>query len=205
MNNIDNFEALKLNNISIIDNFLAENECRDILEKITLNPFWRAAKVATRNSISNREYLSNYRTGFVLHECNFGNLLKSKTDSIKSLLSKAINIELSKLENWQITRYESGDSYNFHTDCGCWEDHPFGEREKTILIYLFSPKEGGETYFRALNHYVKPIEGRLVFWDNLLRNGNCNYAMIHASLRVRLGTKITLNTWIRQNDFINTL
>ncbi|WP_193198600.1 2OG-Fe(II) oxygenase [Nostoc sp. MG11] len=206
MNNIDNFDILKLNGINIIDNFLPESKCRNLLEESSLNLFWTTAKVALQhNTFSHHEYFSSHRKSQVLHECNFGYNLKNKTDSIKSLLHKKINVDLDKLENWQITKYEYGDFYNFHNDCGCWKDHPSGERKKTILIYLLSPQKGGETYFRALNHYVMPIQGRLVFWDNLLKNGNCNYAMIHASLQVKRGIKITLNTWIRQNSFINPI
>jgi prolyl 4-hydroxylase len=209
MNNIDNFEALKLNGINVIDNFLTESECRDILEESSLTPFWTTAKVASKHntishSFSHYDCLSSHRQSVILHECNFEYSLKNKTDSIKSLLKDIINSDLDKLENWQITRYEPGDFYNFHNDCGCWKDHPSGEREKTVLVYLLSPKEGGETYFRALNHYVMPIQGRLVCWDNLLKNGNCNYGMIHAGLQVKRGTKITLNTWIRQHSFINS-
>lgn len=206
MNNVDNFETLKLNGINIVDNFLTEGECRNIIEKGSLNLSWTDAKVVLQhNSFSRYEYSSSHREGLILHECYFDNGLRNKTDSIKSLLNNITNIALEKLESWQITKYESGDFYNFHNDCGCWKDHPSGEREKTILIYLLSPKKGGETYFRALNHYVMPRQGRLVFWDNLLKNGNCNYGMIHASLQVKLGTKITLNTWSRQNNFINPI
>lgn len=206
MNNIDNFEILKLNGINIIDNFLTESECRNILEESSINLFWTTAKVALQhNTFSHHEDFSSHRKSRVLHECNFDHNLKNRTDSIKNLLHNQINVDLEKLENWQITKYETGDFYNFHNDCGCWKDHPSGERKKTILIYLVSPQKGGETYFRALNHYVMPIQGRLVFWDNLLKNGNCNYGMIHASLQVKWGTKITLNTWIRQNSFINPI
>ena len=185
MNNIDNFDFLKLNGINIIDNFLTESECRDILVETSLNPFWMTAKVASQhNTLGHHEYLSIHRKSQVLHESNFSQNLKNKTHSIKNLLNEKINVNWEKFEDWQITKYEAGDFYNFHDDCGCWKGHPSGEREKTILIYLLSPKKGGETYFRALNHYVRPIQGRLVFWDNLLKNGNCNYGMIHAGLKV---------------------
>lgn len=206
MNNIDNFESLKVNGINIIDNFLTEDECRDILAESSLNPFWMAAKLASQhNNLVYHEYLSSHRKSQVLHGCNFGQNLKNRTDLIKEMLHNKINVDLEKFEDWQITKYDIGDLYNFHNDCGCWKGHPSGEREKTILIYLLSPNKGGETYFRALNHYVRPIQGRLVWWDNLLKNGNCNHGMIHAGLQVKRGTKIILNTWTRQNGFINPI
>jgi prolyl 4-hydroxylase len=203
MNNIDNLEILKLNGINIIDNFLTRSECHNLLEESRSSLFWTGTKVISQlSTVSFYEDLSSSRDAQVLHECNFGRNLKAKVDRVNNLLRDTIDIDLEKLENWQITKYESGGFYDFHNDCGCWKNDPSGEREKTILIYLLSPCEGGETYFRALNHYVRPMQGRLVFWDNLLKNGNCNYGMIHASLTVKQGMKMTFNTWLRQNNFI---
>jgi Rps23 Pro-64 3,4-dihydroxylase Tpa1-like proline 4-hydroxylase len=204
MNNTDNFEVLKLNGINVIDNFLTEDECYSIIEESGRNPFWTTAKIALQqDTFSHHDCVSSHRESKVLHECSFGCSLKNKIDGITRLINRAIDFDLDKLENWQITRYEDGDFYNFHNDCGCWKYHPSGERRKTILIYLLPPREGGETFFRALNHYIMPMQGRLVFWDNLLKNGNCNHGMIHASLQVKMGTKVTLNNWIRQGNFIN--
>ena len=120
---------------------------------------------------------------------------------IEHRVSKKTSLDSDQFENWHISKYEFGDKFNFHNDCGCWSNDIAGERQKTILLYLTSPSRGGETYFRALNLYVRPVQGRLVVWDNLLPNGDCNYSLIHGALPVEEGIKITLNTWVRQNQY----
>jgi hypothetical protein len=52
--------------------------------------------------------------------------------------------------------------------------------------------------------YIRPVQGRLVVWNNLLPDGHCNYAMMHAGLPVKKGVKIILNTWIRQFSKLKT-
>jgi prolyl 4-hydroxylase len=41
----------------------------------------------------------------------------------------------------------------------------------------------------------------LVAWNNLLPNGNCNHAMVHASLPVTAGSKTILTTWERERRY----
>jgi prolyl 4-hydroxylase len=43
--------------------------------------------------------------------------------------------------------------------------------------------------------------GRLLVWNNLLPNGNCNHAMVHAGLPVTDGSKTILTTWERERRY----
>ena len=100
-----------------------------------------------------------------------------------------------------MTRYAKGQGFDFHLDCGCWGQDVSGERKRTILLYLEKPAGGGTTYFRALNLEVQPVVGRLVVWNNLLPNGNCNHAMVHAGLQITAGSKTVLSTWEREKRY----
>lgn len=204
MNNIDNIEFLKSNDIFIYDDFLNAKQCSKILNNINNINCWVKSKVAKEDkSLNYCEYTSLQRTCRIFPKYHYNIALTTQLHKITHHIKQLLNIELNKLEGWQLIKYEMGDWFNFHVDCGCWHNHPAGEREWTILIYLLAPTEGGETYFRALNQYILPIQGRLVVWNNLLPNGNCNYGLIHSGLRVKKGIKITLNTWIRQSWVIN--
>jgi prolyl 4-hydroxylase len=200
---IDHIEALKANGIIVVDNFLSISQCIAITDCIN-NSFWLNGRIAMQGSdLKYYETLTKLRTNKTYHECFFSVELRKKISQTKAKIHKISGIENEKFEPWQLSKYQKGDHFHFHLDCGSWKDHPSGEREKTVLLYLNSPIKGGETYFRGLNLLIKPIQGRLVIWDNLLPNGNCNHAMIHAGLPVKFGVKITLNTWIRQKKFLN--
>ncbi|MFC7519786.1 2OG-Fe(II) oxygenase [Xanthomonas populi] len=112
---------------------------------------------------------------------------------IECRLQAMFGIRPADLEPWQMTRYRRGDAYDYHLDCGV--PHPSGERKRTLLIVLEQPARGGATHFRALNRSIQPRVGRFVLWRNLLPNGLCNHAMIHAGRPVRQGCKTILTTW----------
>ena len=106
------------------------------------------------------------------------------------------------LEPWQMTRYRPGAAYDYHLDCGAWAGHPSGDRARTLMLILEAPVRGGATHFRALGRTVRPAAGRLVVWCNLLPDGACNHAMIHAGRTVWRGRKTILTTWERQHPFV---
>ena len=200
---IDHIEVLKANGIIVVDNFLSVSQCMAITDRID-NGLWLNGKIAMQvSSLKYYETLTDLRTNKICHECFFSAALRKRIFRVKAKIHKITGIENEKFEPWQLSKYQKGDRFDFHLDCGSWKEHPSGEREKTVLLYLNSPIKGGETYFRGLNLLIKPVQGRLVIWDNLLPNGNCNHAMIHAGLPVKSGVKITLNTWIRQKKFLN--
>ena len=203
MNNIDNIEALKENNILVIDNFLSNIQCKQILKQTT-KMLWVSAKVVEENDQHvYSEKTTPYRTNKVLIDYRLNPVLENSIKSISASVSKILKIKKTKFEEWQISKYLTGEKFDFHLDCGCWNKDVAGEREKTVLLYVAAPEKGGETYFRALNHYIRPVAGRLIVWNNLLPNGGCNHGMIHAGLPVKKGIKITLNTWVRQKS-LNT-
>jgi prolyl 4-hydroxylase len=142
------------------------------------------------------------RSSSTLLATELGPWFQEQLRLIESAL-EALGVELPNLEPWQVTRYLCGEAYDYHLDCGCWGDHPSGERKRTIMLYLQEPQSGGATHFRALNQTIEALAGRLLAWYNLLPNGNCNHAMIHSSLPVRRGCKMILTTWEHQTRFVH--
>jgi hypothetical protein len=195
MKRIDNLTELEQNKILVIDDFLSLDECNNML--FLLQPHkWNPSMViqlGENNTI--KHFVSTTRTSKTFSAYDFNNELKQLISRIELKVCKRFDINRAKIEGWQISKYGYKEKFEPHLDC-LWKDNIYGLRQKTILLYLLTPSLGGETFFRALNLLIKPIRGRLVIWDNLLDNGNCNHAMIHGSLPVKQGIKIILNTWV---------
>lgn len=203
MKRIDNLRELRNNNIHVFDNFISKKLCIDLLLSIDDN-LWTNSTVAFPDKQSgNLDHVSPIRTSKTIYENLFTDRLNALVGHVESKIKVNTNVNVTTMEGWQITKYGYKEKFDFHLDCVVRKNDPAGLRDKTILLYLMSPAEGGETFFRALNLYVTPTPGRLVIWDNLLANGNVNYAMMHAGLPVKKGLKITLQTWTRKFFTLN--
>ena len=201
MNRFDNYSALRANNIQVFDDFISSKKCTEILYLISESAWVPATVGRLSGRHKYQQFYTSARTNWTLHSGNFSNDLHKKVKWIEDKIVVKTNLNVNRLEDWQISKFEYGQEFEFHNDCGCWSQDAAGEREKTILLYLTTPAKGGETCFRALNLLVRAVQGRLVVWDNLLSNGHCNYSLIHGALPIRQGIKVTLNSWVRQADF----
>lgn len=128
----------------------------------------------------------------------FSDELNEVLATIEERLAHLLSSSRRHFEEWQATRYNTNDAFDYHVDGGNWEHTAAGERKRSFVIYLDTPARGGETRFRALNRTIAAKAGRLLVWNNLLPTGKCNFAMIHAGLPVEEGTKTILVSWERQ-------
>ena len=96
----------------------------------------------------------------------------------------------------QFLKYGVGGKYNVHVD-----QHT-DDRECSLMIYLNTVKDGGETYFpyyydKTGNPIkIKAKEGRVLIF-------NCGHSAFHAGLPVKSGTKYTIYTFLCQDDQSN--
>lgn len=101
-------------------------------------------------------------------------------------------------------RYEKGQEYKPHHDF-FHRDLPGVERflshseqrTITILTYLDSPKEGGETTFPVINREIPAVKGTAVLFHSTLPTSEEDFNSLHGGLPVREGTKWCLTKWIR--------
>jgi prolyl 4-hydroxylase len=193
--------VLEDQNIVAVDGVLPASICRRIVAG-SLAGIWAPSTIAGRGAKQVYGHRpQGGRNSLTLCEHNHPAWMARCLDDLAETLRCSLGIRPRNLEPWQVTRYIKGQWFDFHLDCGCWYDHPSGERKRSVLLYLETPKRGGTTVFRALNVEVKPAAGRLVVWNNLLPNGNCNHAMVHASLPVTEGSKTILTTWERERRY----
>ena len=185
-------------NLVVLDHVLPSATCRRIVES-ALQGIWAPSTVAGR--AAKQAYGQRPRGGrnsLTLCDGDFPPWMVRCLNDLSGTLRSMLGVRPQNLEPWQVTRYTNGQWFDFHLDCGCWRDDASGERKRSVLLYLETPKRGGTTVFRGLNLTVRPVVGRLVVWNNLLPNGNCNHAMVHASLPVTEGNKTILTTWERE-------
>jgi prolyl 4-hydroxylase len=184
--------------VLVIDSFITAAECKAILAELE-DASWHSSMVLQSQSNGTRTQIrEDYRSSLSLRQEWFSAKLQQLIEKVEQSLSGAFACDPARLELWQATRYNPGDRFFYHLDAGSWRRTKAGERVRSYLLYLNTPRRGGETHFRALNIRIKPKAGRLIAWNNLLPTGGCDYAMVHAGTEVLAGTKTTLVTWERE-------
>ena len=195
-------QRLSGDNVVVLDDFLDFAVCSKLLYEFSRYN-WKPSEIATL--VPQRQLEQTRvpaRNSMTVTAGKWSVRAESILRRIERSLEKQFSIVTSRLEEWQVTRYMKREYYDFHLDCGYWKRDPAGERRRTVLIYLDSPLQGGGTFFRALNLKIPAVAGRIVVWNNLLSNGNCNHAMIHAGLPVIRGIKTILITWERERKYL---
>ena len=193
-------ENLEKHDIGILDDFVSPDECAHILRELEFTHWWDSSVVKYIGDENAPAYYSDMRRSQTSGQIWFSDELNDCLAGIEQRLARLLESTTKHFEEWQATRYEVGDHFDFHVDCGNWENSAAGERKRSFIIYLDTPARKGETYFRALNKTVPAIAGRVLIWNNLLPTGKCNFAMIHAGLPVEEGTKTILVSWQRERE-----
>lgn len=125
---------------------------------------------------------------------------------LRERFERLVNLPRAKYfyEDLQVVRYKSGGFFTPHYDCCqgtakfCHRmNYPQGPRYVTILCYLNTVLEGGETVFPKLNKSVKAIKGRCVVFYNAHPNGKIITEALHGGNPVLKGEKWICNQWIR--------
>lgn len=107
-------------------------------------------------------------------------------------------------EAFYLLRYDIGQEYKPHTDwfhndtVGNKHIGDQGNRIATVLTYLHSPEEGGETTFPNPSIKVPAVQGDAVLFWNLSTDNNGDNNALHGSLPVTKGIKWALTKWIRE-------
>jgi prolyl 4-hydroxylase len=111
-------------------------------------------------------------------------------------------------ETFYLLRYQKGEQYEPHTDYfsedKTGEPHigDSGNRIATVLTYLMTPDEGGDTEFPNAApgpaHVAARAGDSVLFWD-AFPNGRPDWRSLHAGRPVISGEKWCMTKWIRAN------
>lgn len=175
--------------IFTVDNFLTEEECNLIIEKCRSK--MERALIGTGENAK----VSEIRTG----SSYFWKYLEDE-DGFQ--IFKKITMLLNKPGRnfdpfFQVINYGVGEEYKSHVDPSPERNRVEGikHRKLTCLFYLNDVEDGGETEFPKLNLRVKPMRGRMIYFDNYKKDGSINYETLHRSMPILSGEKWAFNLW----------
>lgn len=193
----------------IIDNFLTEQECQQIIEmakpRLERSTGWDVEKgMAT---------VTDYRNSSQMYFRNAENELIAR---IEQRIADETGTRVEQGEGIQCLRYNQQEHYKVHWD---WFDPAYpqnkqvldrgGQRIITFMCYLNNVKQGGETHFprvpsedRSDSLKIKPVQGRGVMWWNVDENGNIDRDTLHEGCDPANGQeKFVITRWIRERAF----
>jgi prolyl 4-hydroxylase len=188
--------------IGCIDNFLSPEECEILINLGKTNPVTSQIYNEVGGTITDTGIRDSTTTYFGDLENNDSNI-EDLINVIYSRVSKAIGIDKSQFEKFQITSYSTNSHFNIHYDFFIAKEHnPLytekvqkllskggGNRISTVVLYLNEPEEGGETYFPWPQISVKPKQGKLLHFKYNYDDPMDNIKSIHASIPVVSGIK----------------
>jgi hypothetical protein len=182
-----------------IPNFLSEQECIELIGLGESNKF-SPGKISSRKIENLQENSFNYKPPN--HLLGIRKALIQWIDEsdqlisrIKRQVSEITGLPESYQETFHLVKYQEGGEYKTHYDRG--KNSP---RVKTAMIYLNEGFEGGETHFSKINRTIIPETGKLVVWDNVLKDGSLDLDSQHAGLPVEFGTKYIGVIWISESN-----
>lgn len=188
-----NAVKLKTDKLEIfyIDNFLDNGECKHLIKTIRskLRP----------SELSSPDADKFFRTS---KTCDLAALNDNIIQNIDDKICNLLQIEKDLSEPIQGQFYEVGQEFKPHTDF--FEDHELqnnggalGQRSYTVMIYLNSTEQGGETTFPLIDKEFSPSEGKAVIWCNLNTDLSPNNFSMHHAKQVRKGYKAIITKWFR--------
>lgn len=191
---------LKLPNIVMVDNFLSDRECEDLIN--LSKPKIKRSTVVDRESTSSK--VDDIRT-------SKGTFFEKKENELISDIENRIalftNWPVDNQEGLQILNYCPGEEYKPHNDYFD-ETAPSskeifkrgGQRLGTIIIYLNNCPEGGGTIFPEIGLELKPTKGCAVFFGYPSHDKNSK--TLHGGSPVIKGEKWVAVKWLRQDKFV---
>jgi len=182
----------------VVDGFLSRKVCAAICHELVF-AHWRSSTVFQAGWSASA--IARERQSESTDESWFSAPLRRCIRRLDSRIASIVPHFKARRECWQATRYARGDRFEHHLDAGAWAAEPAGDRARTVLIFLDTPRAGGATDFPSLGMRIAPEAGRFVTWRNLGAGDQVDPEMIHASLPLRAGRKTVLVTWVRQRPF----
>ena len=184
--------------VAWFDGFATERSCSAILEELEYCFWWPSGVVSRGGDGAYRSHLSLMRTSETTTARWFSAELRREIRALDKRIERVLAEDPRNFEGWQATRYGLGERFDDHYDTGHCREEPAGERKATLVLYLCGPQAGGATRFRDLDLDVPAKAGRLLYFRNLKPDGSEDRRMLHASMPVRRGRKVTLVNWVRE-------
>ena len=126
---------------------------------------------------------------------------------IEARMAALLNWPLENGEGLQVLRYGPGAEYKPHYDYfdPAHSGTPLilkrgGQRVASLVCYLNTPDEGGETVFPDIQLDVAPVRGNAVFFS--YDRPHPTTRTLHGGAPVRVGEKWVATKWLREGRFV---
>jgi len=182
--------------------FLTDTECDSIIEKA--KPNLERSRVIDQHSSKQLIDTRRISLGTFLPKMNEGRVI----EKVRSIVEKITNIPSRNGEGIQVLHYLVGGEYQPHFD---WFDpkttgglvhyNRGGQRVATLLVYLNTVKEGGETVFPKAQIKIAAIKGKAVLFYNIDLEGRPDRMSLHGGAPVIAGEKWIATLWLREEEF----
>jgi len=189
-------------NVAVIDGLLSEAEC-DKLIQLTGGRM-KSSEVVDRKS--GGSYQSNVRKS---EGCHFNRGENAVVQRVEQRIASLTGIAVDCGEPLQMLHYGVGGEYLAHQDFFDPADpgsevltRVGGQRIATMIVYLNSVPEGGDTTFPELELAVKPKKGSAVYFEYLNAAGQLDARCLHAGTPVARGDKWIATKWLRQRPYV---
>jgi prolyl 4-hydroxylase len=187
--------------IYLIENFLTDQECEYIIEKA--EPQLKRSTVLDDKPEGAIDQRRSSRGMF---------FQANSPDSILKRIEKKVfaiaGIPMENGESLQVLHYGIGGEYQPHYDYfiasmpgGSETLKRGGQRVATCIMYLNTPKEGGETIFPLAKVSVTPKKGQAILFYNMTQDGKEDPQSLHGGAPVIKGEKWIATKWMRERAF----
>jgi prolyl 4-hydroxylase len=186
--------------IALLGNVLSKEECEAMIAlaqprmsaSVTLDNA-SAQPVVTKARSSDGTFLRRGETPLV--------------ERIERRIAEITRWPVAKGEGVQILHYSDGGEYVPHFDFFPPEQpgslallQHGGQRVATLIVYLNTAEDGGETFFPKLNLGIKPVQGNALYFSYTNSKGELDRMTLHGGNPVKKGEKWIMTKWLRQRE-----
>jgi prolyl 4-hydroxylase len=187
--------------IILLHNFLSNQECAHLISQAT--PKLERSKTIDREFGGEKIVDARTSQGMFFDHRGCDSIISRIEEKISHLTMMPIQYG----ETIQVLRYGPGEEFQPHHD---YFDHESvggkealengGQRMATLIMYLNSVEEGGETIFPELDLKIAPKKGNAVLFYNCHPDGNEDPLTLHGGAPVVQGTKWIATKWIHLEE-----
>lgn len=140
--------------------------------------------------------------------CFFKRAENELIERLEQRLSDLTQWPVENGEGLQILQYRQGGEYRAHFDFFPPESPTSqlsltngGQRVATLIVYLNTVEDGGETYFPKLDLKIKPLQGNALYFSYTNTNNELDRMTLHGGAPPTHGEKWIVTKWMRQGKF----
>ena len=187
--NDDNYDVI------IIDNFLSDNECDELIEYASNQQLITSETLGDYGNVT-----SDYRKSEQLWITDEQHQIAKK---ISDFCENILDLPKKNMESLQLVKYDVSGYFKEHYDAepDKTKNNNIKDRAHTFIVYLNNVEEGGETRFPNLNINIKPKKGSALYFKTLLSDGVLLKKSLHQGMPIIRGEKYIVNKLIHLNKF----